>query len=48
MSGEVNQYFDVVSISVVEFIDKHRNENDPLIFSIKLFGKDGNDMKLNK
>ena len=44
--GKVNHYFDVVSISVVEFIDKHRNENDPLIFSIKLFGKDGNDMKL--
>ena len=48
MSGEVNQYFDVVSISVVEFIDKHRNENDPLIFLIKLFRKDGNDMKLYK
>ena len=46
--GKVNHYFDVVSISVVEFIDKHRNENDPLIFSIKLFGKDGNDMKLYK
>ena len=39
---------DVVSISVVEFIDKHRNENYPLIFSIKLFRKDGNDMKLYK
>ena len=48
MSGEVNQYFDVVSISVVEFIDKHRNENGSLIFSIKLFGKDDNDMKLYK
>ena len=46
MHGEVNYYFDVVSISVVEFIDKHCNENDPSIFSIKLFGKDGNDMKL--
>ena len=44
----MNRYFDVVSISGVEFIDKHRNENDPLIFSIKLFGKDGNDMKLYK
>ena len=30
--GKVNHYFDVVSISVVEFIDKHRNENDPLVF----------------
>ena len=46
--GKVNHHFDIVSINVVEFIDKHRNENDPLIFSIKLFGKDGNDMKLYK
>ena len=46
--GKVNHYFDVVSISVVEFIDKHRNENDSLIFLIKVFGKDGNDMKLYK
>ena len=45
---KVNHYFDVVSISVVEFIDKHRNDNQPLAFSIKLFGKDGNDMKLYK
>ena len=44
----MNHYFDVVLISVVEFIDKHRNENNPLIFSIKLFGKDGNDMNLYK
>ena len=48
MPGEVNHYLDVVSISGVEFIDKYRNENNPLIFSIKLFGKDGNDMKLYK
>ena len=48
MSGESESLFDVVSMSVVEFIDKHRNENDPWIFSIKLFGKDDNDMKLNK
>ena len=48
MPGEVSHYYDVVSISVVEFIDKQRNDNDPLIFSIKLFGKDGNDMKLYK
>ena len=46
--GRVNHYSDIVSISVVEFIDKHHNENDPLIFSIKLFGKSGNDMKLYK
>ena len=48
MPRKVNHYFDVISISVVEFINKHSNENDPLIFSIKLFGKDGNDMKLYK
>ena len=42
----MNHYFDLISISVVEFIDKHRNENDPLIFLIKLFRKDGNDIKL--
>ena len=46
--GKVNHYVDVVSISCVEFIDKHRNENYSLMFSIKLFGKDGNDMKLYK
>ena len=46
--GKVNHYFDVVSISVVEFIDKHRNDNHALVFSIKLFGKDNNDMKLYK
>ena len=48
MPGEVNHYFDAVTISVVEFIDKHRNENNLLIFSIKLFGEYGNDMKLYK
>ena len=48
MHGEVSHYYDVVSISVVDFIDKQRNDNDPLIFSIKLFEKDGNDMKLYK
>ena len=46
--GKVNHYFDVVLISVVEFIEKHRNDNQTLVFSIKLFGKDGNDMKLYK
>ena len=45
MPGEVSHYYDAVSISGVEFIDKHSNENDPLIFSIKLIGKDSNDMK---
>ena len=37
--GKVNHYFDVVSISVVEFIDKHRNENDSLIFQLNCSGK---------
>ena len=46
--GKVKHYSYIVSISVVEFIDKHHNENDPLIFSIKWFGKSGNDMKLYK
>ena len=46
MPGEVSHYYDAVSISGVEFIDKQRNDSDPLIFSIKLFRKDGNDMKL--
>ena len=45
---KVTRYYDVVSLSVVEFIDTQRNNNDLLIFSIKLFGKDGNDMKLYK
>ena len=44
----MNHYFDVVSISVVEFIDKHCNDNQPLLLSIKLVGKDGNDVKLYK
>ena len=46
--GKVSHYYDVVSIIIIEFIDKQRNDNGPLIFSIKLFGKDGNDMKLYK
>ena len=48
MPEKASHYYDVVSISIVEFIDKQRNNNDQLIFSIKLFGKDGNDMKLYK
>ena len=46
--GKVSCYCDIVSMSVVEFIDKQLNDNDPLIFSIKLLRKDGNDMKLYK
>ena len=37
-----------VSISVVEFTDKQGNDNDPVMFSIKLLGKDDNGMKLYK
>ena len=44
--GNVSHYYDVLSISVVEFIDKQRNDNDTMIFSIKLFGKDDNDINL--
>ena len=46
--GKVNHFYDVVSISVVKLTDNYFNENDPMIFSIKLFGKDGNDVKLYK
>ena len=46
--GKFSHYYDVVSINVVEFIDKQRNDNDTMIFSIKLFGKDDNDIKLYK
>ena len=42
----MSHYYDVVLISVVEFIDKQRNDNDTMIFSIKLFGKDDNDINL--
>ena len=33
-----SHYYDVVSISVVEFIDKQPNDNKMMKFSIKLFG----------
>ena len=46
--GNVRHYYDVVPISVVEFIDKKRSDNDTMIFSITLFGKDDNDIKLYK
>ena len=48
MPGEVSHYYDVVLISVVVFIDKQSNDNDLLLFPIKLFWKDGNDVKLYK
>ena len=46
--GKVGHYYDVVSKSVVEFVDKQRNDYETMIFSIKLFGKDDNDVKLFK
>lgn len=46
--GKVGHYYDVVSISIVEYIDKQRNDIDTIIFSIKLFGKDDNYVKLFK
>ena len=46
--GKASHYYDVVSISAVEFIDKQRNDNDTMILSIKLFGKDDNGIKLFK
>ena len=36
------------SLSDVEFIDKQRNCNDIMIFSIKLFAKNDNDINLFK
>ena len=46
--GKVSYYYDVVSISGVEFIDKQHNNNDTMTFSIKLFEKDDSDVKLFK
>ena len=30
--GKVSHYYDVVSISVIDFIDKQRNDNDTILF----------------
>ena len=46
--GKVSDYYDVLSIGIVDFIDKQRNDNKMMIFSIKLFGKDDNDVKILK
>ena len=45
---KVGHYDDVVSINVVEFIDKQRHDNDTMKLSIKMFGKDDNNIKLLK
>lgn len=37
--GKASHYYDVVSIRDVEFIDKQRNDNDTMIFSINCLGK---------
>ena len=43
--GDIHHYYDVVSISIIEVKEKQCNDNDSTIFSIKLFGKNINDMK---
>ena len=44
--GDINQYYDVVSISIVEVKEKQGNDHDSTICSIKIFGKNINEMKL--
>ena len=44
--GDINHYYDVVSISIVEVKDKKDNDNESTIFSIKIFGKNTNEIKL--
>ena len=44
--GDINHYYDVVSISIVDVKDKKDNDNVSTIFSIKIFGKNTNEMKL--
>ena len=46
--GTVGHYYNVVSISSVEFIDKQCIDNETMILSIKLFEKDDSDVKLFK
>ena len=43
--GKVSHYYDVDSIILVEIIDKQRNHNKMMKFSIELFRKNGNDVK---
>ena len=44
--GDINHYYDVVSISIVEVKDKKDNDNNSTILSITIFGKNTNEMKL--
>ena len=43
---EINHYYDVVSISIVELKDKQCSDNESIFLSIKIFGKCLNEMKL--
>ena len=36
--GDINLYYDVVSISIIEVKERQCNDNGSTIFSIKLFG----------
>ena len=45
MLREINHYYDVLSISIVEVKEKQCSDNDEIVFSIKLFGNNINEMK---
>ena len=44
--GDINHYYDAISISIVEVKEKQCNDNDSTTFSIKIFGKNINEIKL--
>ena len=44
----ISYYRNIFSISVVEFMDKERNDNQMIKYSIKLIEKNDNDDKLYK
>ena len=44
--GGINHYYDDISIIIVEVKEKQYNDNHSMIFSIKLFRKNINEMKL--
>ena len=46
MFGEINHYYDVVSLSIVEVKEKQCSDNDSMVLSIKIFGKSLNETKL--
>ena len=45
---KVSHYYDVFSISVVDFIDKQLNDNGMINVSIWIFGNDDNNVQLFK